>query len=287
MKLHILFAALLFAAAPLTSLAQATRTWVSGVGDDVNPCSRTAPGKTFAGAISKTAAGGVISVLDPGGYGAVTITKSITLDGGGIGGSILASGTNGIVINAAETDVVTIRNLSIDGAGTGLNGIRILNAGTVHIINCSINGFTDAGIVIATPGNSAQVVVDNCTIMRCEDDGIALTDGTATVRNTLIASVASSNTAPAVDPAPAVTTYFGNGLRAAAGTKLSVENCTIAANNFGITADGIVYLSGSTVTNNAVLGLKRTSPGSIVSLRNNRIMGNAVDGKVTKSIPQR
>jgi hypothetical protein len=275
MKLHILFAALLFAAAPLTSLAQATRTWVSGVGDDVNPCSRTAPGKTFAGAISKTAAGGVISVLDPGGYGAVTITKSITLDGGGIGGSILASGTNGIVINAAETDVVTIRNLSIDGAGTGLNGIRILN------------GFTDAGIVIATPGNSAQVVVDNCTIMRCEDDGIALTDGTATVRNTLIASVASSNTAPAVDPAPAVTTYFGNGLRAAAGTKLSVENCTIAANNFGITADGIVYLSGSTVTNNAVLGLKRTSPGSIVSLRNNRIMGNAVDGKVTKSIPQR
>ena len=63
--------------------AQATRTWISGVGDDANPCSRTAPCKTFAGAISKTAAGGEIDVLDPGGFGAVTITKAITLDGGG------------------------------------------------------------------------------------------------------------------------------------------------------------------------------------------------------------
>jgi len=63
--------------------AQATRTWVSGVGDDANPCSRTAPCKTFAGAISKTAAGGEISVLDPGGFGAVTITKSITINGDG------------------------------------------------------------------------------------------------------------------------------------------------------------------------------------------------------------
>src|SRR3954469_11854363 len=71
--------------------AQATRTWVSGVGADENPCSRTAPCKTFAGAITKTAASGEISVLDPGGFGAVTITKPITIDGGGIGGSILAA----------------------------------------------------------------------------------------------------------------------------------------------------------------------------------------------------
>jgi hypothetical protein len=61
--------------------AQATRTWVSGVGDDANPCSRTAPCKTFAGAISKTAPGGEIDALDPGGFGALTITKSITIDG--------------------------------------------------------------------------------------------------------------------------------------------------------------------------------------------------------------
>src|SRR6266498_2811830 len=98
--------------------AQATRTWVSGVGDDANPCSRAAPCKTFAGAISKTAAGGEIDALDPGGFGALTITKGMTIDGNGTFASILAAGTNGIVINAGVNDVITIRNLSIDGAAT-------------------------------------------------------------------------------------------------------------------------------------------------------------------------
>src|ERR687887_2786612 len=96
--------------------AQASRTWVSGVGDDANPCSRTAPCKTFAGAISKTAAGGEIDALDPAGYGAVTITKSITIDGGGGQvASVLVSGTNGIVVQAGPADVVILRNLSING----------------------------------------------------------------------------------------------------------------------------------------------------------------------------
>src|SRR6266478_2966019 len=109
-----------FALATTMLSAQASRTWVSGVGDDANPCSRTAPCKTFAGAISKTAAGGEINALDPGGYGAVTITKAITIDGGGTFASILSSLVNGIVINAGASDVVNLRNLSIDGAGNGL-----------------------------------------------------------------------------------------------------------------------------------------------------------------------
>src|SRR5689334_5358236 len=96
--------------------AQATRTWVSGVGDDANPCSRTAPGKTFAGAISKTAAGGEIDALDSGGFGALTITKSITIDGAGNLAGVLVGGTNGIVINTANpTDVVVLRGLEING----------------------------------------------------------------------------------------------------------------------------------------------------------------------------
>src|ERR1700744_1828072 len=107
----------LLASAPAS--AQASRTWISGVGDDVNPCSRTAPCKTFAGAISKTIAGGEIDCLDPGGFGALTITKSITLDcGGGIGGqvgSVLVQGTNGIVISAGAAAVVKIRNLTVNG----------------------------------------------------------------------------------------------------------------------------------------------------------------------------
>src|SRR5712672_11653 len=101
-----------------------TRTWVSGVGSDANPCSRTAPCKTFAGAISKTAAGGEISVLDPGGFGAVTITKAITLNGDGTLAGILSSITTGVLVNAGANDVVYLRNLSINGAGNGLNGVR-------------------------------------------------------------------------------------------------------------------------------------------------------------------
>src|SRR5579872_5851410 len=115
--------------------AQATRTWVSGVGDDANPCSRTAPCKTWAGAISKTAPGGEIDALDPGGYGAVTITKSITIDGGGGQvASVLVAGTNGIVVAAGSTDVVIIKNIRFQGllgsgnANAGTNGIRVQTA---------------------------------------------------------------------------------------------------------------------------------------------------------------
>ena len=111
--------------------AQVTRTWVSGVGDDANPCSRVAPCKTFAGAISKTAPGGEIDCLDPGGFGAVTITKSITIDcGAGQVGSILAAGTNGINVSAPTTDIVRIRNLSIQGITTGSTGILGLTPAT-------------------------------------------------------------------------------------------------------------------------------------------------------------
>src|SRR5258708_21034775 len=108
--------------------AQATRTWVSGVGDDVNPCSRTAPCKTFAGAISKTAAGGIINCLDPGGFGAVTITKSLTIDCTATLGSILSSGVQGIVINGLSTDKIVLRGIDINGAGTtlGTNGVNLV-----------------------------------------------------------------------------------------------------------------------------------------------------------------
>src|SRR5207249_8636955 len=103
--------ALIALAIPSSAFGQATRTWVSGVGDDANPCSRTAPCKTFAGAISKTAAGGEINCLDPGGFGGVTITKGITIDCGFTGG-VLVAGTNAIVVNGSNI-IVIIRNLAI------------------------------------------------------------------------------------------------------------------------------------------------------------------------------
>src|SRR4051812_1422269 len=130
------------------AFAQATRTWVSGVGDDVNPCSRTAPCKTFAGAISKTAAGGEIDALDDGGFGTLTITKSLTIDGGGHIASVLGSGTNGIVVNdslsvAPGTAVVTLRNIAINGAGTtsGIVGVRMFSGAALILENVHVFGF--------------------------------------------------------------------------------------------------------------------------------------------------
>src|SRR5215470_5495362 len=125
--------------------AQATRTWVSGVGDDANPCSRTAPCKTFAGAISKTAVGGEIDVLDPGGFGAVTITKSISIEACCIAG-VLVSGTNGIVVSAPAGSFVVLRGLTFDGLGTGLAGIKFNSGGSLYVEDCFINNFIAFGI---------------------------------------------------------------------------------------------------------------------------------------------
>src|SRR4051812_4349549 len=126
-------------AVPTAAFGQATRTWVSGVGDDANPCSRTAPCKTFAGAISKTANGGEINCLDPGGFGGVTIGKSLTIKCHYTEGGVLVSGTNAIVVNATATDKVTLRGLDVNGIGTGaqtsLTGIKVLSAKSVHIID--------------------------------------------------------------------------------------------------------------------------------------------------------
>ena len=152
--------------------AQATRTWVSGVGDDVNPCSRTAPCKTFAGAISKTAANGEINCLDPGGYGAVTITKSITIDCEDTQGSILASATNGVNVSLAAADTfktVRLRGLSINGAGTtlGLSGVNVTNANNVavkvFIEEVIIQNFSNTGILFAA--NGGDLVVNDSEIV--------------------------------------------------------------------------------------------------------------------------
>ena len=146
--------------------AQATRTWVSGVGDDVNPCSRTAPCKTFAGAISKTAAGGEISVMDPGGFGAVTITKSMSLVAEGTEGSITACNTNGIVINAGVNDIVSIHGVLIEGCGNGLYGIRVIQAKAVHIRHCQIRGFLAASAIAVRVEGAAKVFIEDCDISK-------------------------------------------------------------------------------------------------------------------------
>jgi len=175
MKLRILLAitamgcGLGIGAAP--AYAQATRTWVSGVGDDANPCSRTAPCKTFAGAISKTAANGEINCLDPGGFGVVTITKSITIDCDGTFGSILASGTTGIFVNDSSTGTpntirVVIRGLSINGAGTGVTGINFISGASLVLEEVVIQNFTSGAAlgINFRPGGSARLAMTHTIV---------------------------------------------------------------------------------------------------------------------------
>jgi hypothetical protein len=271
--------------------AQATRTWVSGVGDDVNPCSRTAPCKTYAGAISKTAAGGEISTLDPGGFGAVTITKSITISGDGTLAGILAAGVNGIIINAGASDKVILRNLSINGAGTGLNGIRYLAGGTVSVESCSISGFTGFGIEV-TKTASGNLYVKDTNITKVAT-GVRLTTTTGFVvasfdnvrlegmTNGLVANVNSfANMRNSL-----VFQNSGNGIQTAAGATINVESTVISHNGTGVSsaAGSAVRLSNATIFNNNT-GI--SAGGTVVGFFNNRVFGNTVDGAVTQQQAQ-
>jgi hypothetical protein len=257
--------------------AQATRTWVSGVGDDANPCSRTAPCKTFAGAISKTATGGEIDALDPAGYGAVTITKAITIDGGGGQvASVLVSGTNGIVVQAPATAVVTLRNLRINGIqGTGsggVNGIRYLSAAALHVENCNIFGFTADGINVAT--NTAGALFVNDTFLTNNVNGIQIAPTAANIRSMLVRVRAQDNSGFGF--------YLHPGAGAGAGTV--VDDSSALDNGTGIGVTGAtLYLGNSVIIRNSV-GVSITG-GSVLSYKTNMIDGNTTDGTPLTGIP--
>jgi len=258
--------------------AQASRTWVSGVGDDVNPCSRTAPCKTFAGAISKTAAGGEIDALDPAGYGAVTITKAITIDGGGGQvASILVAGTNGIVVQAPSTAVVTLRNLRINGiAGTGsggLNGIRYLSGAALHVENCHIFGFTQDGINVATSATSALFVTD--TFLTNNGNGIQIAPTAPNIRSMLVRVRAQGNSGFGI--------YLNPAAGAGAGTAIDDSSALVNGTGIGVTG-GTLYLGHSVIVRNNV-GVA-VSGGTVLSYKNNIIDGNpAGDGTPLTGTP--
>lgn len=290
------FAASLFIASP--AQAQATRTWVSGVGDDANPCSRTAPCKTFAGAISKTATNGEIDALDPGGFGAVTITKGITIDGGGGQvASVLVAGTNGIVVSAPSTDNVTLRNIRINGVGQGLSAIRFIGGNSLHVENCYIFGFLNFGIDAET-GNSSKLFVNNTVIQETAGGGILVKPTTGIATNATIDSVTIANSLFGVTVNDGVSAVLRNSVvtgnnnggvfstSTSAGIVLNVENTTVANNaGNGITSSGggsTVRISNDDVFGNSGTGLNATG-GSIISFGNNRVAGNGAPGAPTST----
>jgi hypothetical protein len=230
--------------------AQATRTWVSGVGDDANPCSRTAPCKTFAGAISKTATFGEINVLDPGSFGALTITKSISIISDGIEAGVLVSGTNGMNVVVASTDQVVLEGLDFEGLGTGLDGIQINGGGKIFVRKCKIRHFSGNGINLI--GNApARVVIRDCQIL--------FNGGGVNVQG----AVGAPNGAAIHDSLIDANTNFGVKVTGA-GNGVGLYNCFISGSPAGISA-----LNGGAVTsfggNNFIAG--SGSPSSTLPLR--------------------
>lgn len=283
-------------AVPSSAFGQATRTWVSGVGDDANPCSRTAPCKTFAGAISKTAAGGEINCLDPGGFGAVTITKSLAIKCQNTEAGVLVSGTNAIIINAAATDKVTLRGLDINGVGTGaqtsLSGIKVLSAARVNILDSEIYRFM-AGVAVVPTSAQTRVLMFNNHI---HDNGVgvinapgnnAITNTVATLRwNTI-----NDNTCGVVSGAfgtngatPNAATNCGTAASTSLIDKLAATRLWhngIHDNSFGVFSRGtnsIVDIAHNEVTGNTTFGLRRLDGGQMRSTTpGTNVLSNAAD----------
>ena len=272
--------------------AQASRTWVSGVGNDANPCSRTAPCKTFAGAISKTAGGGEINCLDPGGFGAVTITKSITIDCHEIFGSVLVSGTNGINIQSdnAAAPVVRLRNLNVTGiTGLGLNGIRITGATTSQTVvvleDLMIDGFSQRGITDERSGGGKLLIV-NTTV---RDNGAA---GIGVLPAAAVAIAASINNARVFNSVIGLSTGNGSqvmvnnsvfagssntGVDVETGATAVIDNSVISGNTTGFFVSGAtVRLSNSDVAFNGT-GVN----GTVNSFTNNRFSANGAGGTIS------
>jgi hypothetical protein len=311
--LLIALAATSLALAMQPASAQAPRTWVSGTGDDANPCSRTAPCKTFAGAISKTAPGGEIDALDPGGFGAVTITKAITIDGGGQVASVLVAGTNGIVVSAGAGHTVTLRNLRINGvAGTGtggLNGVQFLSGAALHIENCAIFGFTQSGININTTSSSATSLFVTDTVVSNSASGIvARNAGTGIVFVSMQRTTLAQNSAfglkldgsggpGTIIAAVSDSLIAGNGTGmsavSGAGSLVSVRVTRSSISNnltTGALSDGsagqtaAILFSDNLITGNSP-GLSSVGGGVLFSYQNNVLIGNFPDGAFTGVIP--
>jgi hypothetical protein len=271
--------------------AQATRTWVSGVGDDVNPCSRTAPCKTFAGAISKTAAGGEINCLDPGGFGAVTITKSMTISCPYTEGGALAGG-NGIVINDSlsatpHTAVVYLRGLDIFGVNPPSNGVRFIAGAALHIEDSTIRRFNanNSFGISFQPTSAGHLFVQNVTIA---DNGFGNSGGginvqptgagTATVNLQNVRLINNANVGARI------VTAVGNG---AAGVNGLFDRVSVTRTQGGITSTGIQAFSdagapaatlmvvNSNVAHNTGKGINSNGTPATIRVANTNITGNA------------
>lgn len=267
--------------------AQATRTWVSGVGDDVNPCSRTAPCKTFAGAISKTATNGEINCLDPAGYGAVTITKSLTIDCEDTQGSILASLVNGVIVNGAGI-AVKLRGISINGAGNGVNCVRVLAGASVVLDEIVCANFSQHGVSVENSSGVLKLAIWNSSFRNNSGNGInTFVSGTGSVQVAVESSLFSLNSI-GVNTGAATTASVQNSIMSHNTTGIQAGNATsflnakdnqISVNGTGVSTvvGATIRIGGNIITGNTT-GLSGTN---IFSWGQNFVDGNGTNGAVS------
>ena len=289
--------------------AQTTQAWVSETGNDADPCSHALPCRTFAGAILNTNPKGRINAIGPGTFGTMTITKSITIDASKRFAGVLAAGTNAIVISAASTDVVTLRGLTIDGNGTGLDGIQILSAKEVHIENCTIQNFVNRGIFVNNSAGSINIHIRNTVIrnnigpsspggnsggvlLRPAGTGVAsaIIESSHLDQNTFGLRVEPNSRATMSDSTAAANTTFGaHALSATNLAAIILERVILTNNATGVQAEGStsasVRLTDTLITSNSV-GLSAVAGGQLISSVNNRVAGNGTNGAPTSTVAQ-
>jgi len=300
--------------------AQADRTFVSGVGDDSGACSRTQPCRTFAGALSKTHAGGEIDALDTAGYATVAISKAVTIDGGGgLAGILAGNFTNGVVVNAGPNDVVVLRHLSINGhqqGQSGTNGVKVNTAKAVYVIDCLIQNFANDGIDFEPAGGGALFVRDSAIINNgsgASNAGIFVKASSGPAQASIENTRADGNPVgiwakdnSKVSVSDSVVSKSGNaGLMAssdsAAPAEMNVERSVVTLGAVGIQSGGCtgtgpatVRISNVSVTGNSSAGLSNTiivarrgcGHGDIISSKNNTVLGNNPDGAPTQTVLQ-
>ena len=292
MKIRSVLITLAIASVATFAQAQASRTWVSGVGDDVNPCSRTAPCKTFPGAISKTAVGGEIDVLDPGGFGTVTITKAITLDGHPFQAGLLSSGVNAINVSAGTSEAVVLRHLNIVGLNNSPVGVQINSAGSVSIEDCTISQFNTAGVrVNGSTGARVRLNIYNTLIRNNAGDGVQIFP---TLPQFVVLNMTNdrvfANTGGGVNIASNAQTTasiqfcslstnsnagVSNGGLVVQNGNVTMTHCDVSGNPFGIfMVNGTLRYGFNTITNNTTDGV-HISGGTAASFGANYISGNA------------
>ena len=307
MRRNIMFALILGCAA-MSSLpaSAATRTWVSGVGSDANPCSRTSPCQTFAAALALTNINGEINCIDAGGFGSVTITKSVTIDCTGNYASILAAAGSGVIVNILPSAddphrSVRLRGLAIDGTGldgsigtrTGVDGIRIVSAASVFVEDTVIGEFTQNGVKVAATSETVNLTLDNVTIRNVNTNGVSMT----TTKGQVVASfnnVRIDATSVAIAALGLVRANVDNVMLVhnSTGIKITGSDNIINVDNSKISyaKTGVMNLDGSIVRiSNSVITQNETglaAGGSIVSMSGNSLTGNTMDGAFTVTVPK-